>query len=447
MLQTINPHNDDGFSLLELVTAVGILLILSVVGVSSYKAIQNNSRQSAINKAADEVYDKAFSTLVDGDASTNPSQVQDEYNNSSQNVKVSVEELGNDRISVKAFFEGDEESDATVVKTTPAVEGSEDTGTNPPGNGGEETTPPVIGNTFSTAIMKCDKDTIVVGMPFTGFDKNTQVTVQEIGKSETFKILEVESVYDLYRDIVGGTESQFEHFVKTYSWMFGYVENVNKESLGYAPKSFTYKAGVEYELKIDGPFNAFVGRSTSCVKKVDLSNNSGVSAVSFGSGIEDVQPELPSSVRNLVAAFYQSDINDPDIANWDVSNVETMNSIFTDASSFNQDLSGWDVSNVEDMESMFSGASAFNNGGKALLWGDKTKNVKSMRAMFQNATSFNQDISNWNVSNVEQMDSMFNNATSFNQNLSSWNVPRITTPPYNFSKNAPIKGLPQWGKS
>lgn len=35
-----------------------------------------------------------------------------------------------------------------------------------------------------------------------------------------------------------------------------------------------------------------------------------------------------------------------DISNWDVSNVQNMNTMFRGASSFNQDLSSWDVNKV-----------------------------------------------------------------------------------------------------
>ena len=49
--------------------------------------------------------------------------------------------------------------------------------------------------------------------------------------------------------------------------------------------------------------------------------------------------------------------------------------MFASARSFNQPLNNWNVSNVEDMESMFN-----------------------------YATSFNQPLDNWNVSNVEEME-------------------------------------------
>ena len=57
----------------------------------------------------------------------------------------------------------------------------------------------------------------------------------------------------------------------------------------------------------------------------------------------------------------------------DTSEIEEMNFLFTNKTTFNGDISGWDVSNVKDMEGMFS-----------------------------SATSFNQDISNWDIRGVHK---------------------------------------------
>lgn len=46
-------------------------------------------------------------------------------------------------------------------------------------------------------------------------------------------------------------------------------------------------------------------------------------------------------------AFYNVWGMNPDISNWDTSNITNMNKMFMFTSTFNQDLSGWDVSNVE----------------------------------------------------------------------------------------------------
>lgn len=62
--------NNDGFSLLELVVAVGILLVLTVGGLLAYNGITNNARQAAVNNIADEIYTVVSANLSDTDSST-----------------------------------------------------------------------------------------------------------------------------------------------------------------------------------------------------------------------------------------------------------------------------------------------------------------------------------------------------------------------------------------
>lgn len=48
--------NENGFSLLELVVAVGILLILTVSGLVSYNQIVNNARNARVNNLATDLF-------------------------------------------------------------------------------------------------------------------------------------------------------------------------------------------------------------------------------------------------------------------------------------------------------------------------------------------------------------------------------------------------------
>ena len=75
--------------------------------------------------------------------------------------------------------------------------------------------------------------------------------------------------------------------------------------------------------------------------------------------------------------------SNPDISQWDVSNVEDMNRTFEWCENFNCDIGGWDVSKVIDMDFMFIGCEKFN-----------------------------QDISSWDVSNVESMIHTFNDCSN-----------------------------------
>ena len=96
--------------------------------------------------------------------------------------------------------------------------------------------------------------------------------------------------------------------------------------------------------------------------------------------------------------------HDADLNHIDVSEVTYMNNLFSCVSmdlgekynDLNPDISNWDVSNVESMQWMF--------------W--KCKN-------------FNCDISQWNVSKVKYMKGMFWFCESFNQDLSNWDTRSI----------------------
>jgi surface protein len=59
--------------------------------------------------------------------------------------------------------------------------------------------------------------------------------------------------------------------------------------------------------------------------------------------------------------FAHSSFNS-DISNWDVSNVESMNSMFM-YSDFNQDISSWVISSDTDTRDMFDNC-PFHDGGK-----------------------------------------------------------------------------------
>lgn len=69
----------DGFSLLELVVAVGILLVLTVGGLLAYNGITDNARQAAVDSAASEIYTAASAAEADNDPDTDAYKVGDEW--------------------------------------------------------------------------------------------------------------------------------------------------------------------------------------------------------------------------------------------------------------------------------------------------------------------------------------------------------------------------------
>lgn len=88
----------------------------------------------------------------------------------------------------------------------------------------------------------------------------------------------------------------------------------------------------------------------------------------------------------------------PNVSNWDVSNVKNMTSLFSH-SRINCNLSNWDVSNVENMSNMFSECQSSLKNCKIENW--DVSNVKDMMHMFAYSDVDNLDLSKWNPKNVE----------------------------------------------
>ncbi|MCE7991917.1 MAG: BspA family leucine-rich repeat surface protein [Roseivirga sp.] len=162
------------------------------------------------------------------------------------------------------------------------------------------------------------------------------------------------------------------------------------------------------------------------INATDVPNLSNVTSISEMFSDTDLgNPDLTtwdvSNVIDMTGLFSSSDFNG-DITSWDVSNVTDMSGMFSSTGNFNQDISGWDVSNIISMESMFSNADAFNIDISS--W--DVSNVTSMKGMFQSTDLFNQPLEVWDVSNVTDMTTMFSSAKAFNQRLNGWDVSSVT---------------------
>jgi surface protein len=88
------------------------------------------------------------------------------------------------------------------------------------------------------------------------------------------------------------------------------------------------------------------------------------------------------------------------LANWNVSQVRSMDGMFRSATSFNQNIGSWNVGNVTTFQNMFLSQGAFNNGGSNSIQNWNTSSATTMAQMFLGVTAFNQPIGNWNISNV-----------------------------------------------
>ena len=155
--------------------------------------------------------------------------------------------------------------------------------------------------------------------------------------------------------------------------------------------------------------------------------------------------------QNGINTFYPSPFinsgSNQNISSWDVSNVTSMQGIFSDATAFNQPLNNWDVSNVTNMREVFRGATSFNQPLNS--W--DVSQVTNMSDVFKETTSFNQPLDNWDVSNVTlvNFNRMFENALAFNQDLSGWCVSNTISEPQRFDTGADAWVLansrPIWG--
>lgn len=80
--------NEDGFSLLELVVAIGIMLILTVGGLIGYSQITDNARKAAVESGASSVMTAAMVYESNGD---DPQKAATDFNASSSNNQITAD--------------------------------------------------------------------------------------------------------------------------------------------------------------------------------------------------------------------------------------------------------------------------------------------------------------------------------------------------------------------
>ena len=126
-----------------------------------------------------------------------------------------------------------------------------------------------------------------------------------------------------------------------------------------------------------------------------------------------------TNLKNLGLAFFQCNsalTNISPLANWDVSNVTTMNGMFQTCEKIRNinGLQNWDVSNVKSMTNMFSGCLVIPNFNVIKDW--NVNSLTSMTTMFQYCKGVkNIDLSNWDVSNVTGMEFCFEGCGQLNR--------------------------------
>lgn len=136
-----NLKGEQGFSLIELVIAVGILAILAVVGVVAYGKLTNQARQTAVDTAAATVLKGALANKASETKS--PKDAETEWMNSRGDDKIEVEVIEKSEcltVEARSPFWGNT-STKSAGKNCPTNPGASDNGGYTPpvsDNGGDE---------------------------------------------------------------------------------------------------------------------------------------------------------------------------------------------------------------------------------------------------------------------------------------------------------------------
>lgn len=426
-------NNEDGFSLMELVIAIGLVLILTVGGLIGYNFLNRNAKEATTEAAAASVLRKAMVNESDIMSDANYKTAEIEYNQNAQKndnsndpkitVEANIDEEKNE-IVVIAMYKGTNIKVEKRAKLASSIENViDDIEKGEEEDNKEDEKDPVVGEqVISKFTYKCDVESTGSLLPITVSDKEVEVYATNSSTNQTEKVsLETDPM------------------------------------LGLDLFSTTFKAGIEYKVKAIGQYDILasiendtigVGKGLSnCLVSIDeIGEDTGVEGVMAlgGENFVDVPDSIPSSVTSLSGAFAHSPkFNDSSVSKWDVSNVKEINSLFENATSFNQPLDNFNEAKIGNLTKTFKNAKSFNQ--NISDW--DVSNVKNMAQIFNGATSFNSDIGNWDVSNVTLFSRAFEDAHKFNQDLNDWNVENAESLTGMFRKAYDFnKPLNKWGE-
>lgn len=85
-----SQRNERGFSLIDVVITVAVIVALSVGGFITYNGIVDNTKQGAVDYAASNTYKAALAYESDGMDGTDACSAVDEYNTSSTGIDVQL---------------------------------------------------------------------------------------------------------------------------------------------------------------------------------------------------------------------------------------------------------------------------------------------------------------------------------------------------------------------
>jgi type II secretory pathway pseudopilin PulG len=440
-----NFRDGSGFSMLEAVVVVGVLLALAVGGFLSYGQITENAKIAKVKSTASEVYTAVMVNQIDGDPNTSSAEVIDRFNASSKKIRVDIRPgesdiliaamptdtynpKSGDAFCVTASMIEEERIFAEMGDCSTPAEDNENSSeenqepetpesqepTVPPTQ--EPTTPP---EQVLPPIPSLDHDPIME----TTWNTSIATTCQQI----TLPVTKPED--NLMVDWGDGTG------LKPFSTISPNYGNIGK-----------------VKIALNGKFEIWNGAGTAftdskCLTSVDRWGETGTtnltSAFAESDSLENVEA-IPSTTISLTAAFKNVD-SDFTIGKLNTSNVAEMGSMFAGAKNFNKPVEfntpkltsvsnmfynakkfdsavALNTSQVTSLFYMFHGASEFN---QPLNF--NTSKVVNFKNTFTSASKFDQDISGWDITGATDIREMFKDAVIFNKDLSSWKTPKITS--------------------
>jgi surface protein len=337
-LRRMKHRLETGFSMLEAVVVVGVLLALAVGGFLSYGPIIENAKTASVKSAASQVLTAATVASLDGQSDTDPQDVISAWNESTERIEVKILEPAggvseNGDFCIKAT---DLENPSISALSGSCAEVVDDGG-----DGGE--TPLVrpvmetVWNTSLPAIETWHESCTTITLPLSG---TVDVTV-DWGDGSAPEDFTTDHPSHSYVDTPGLKTIRIEgNFTR---WV-GYPD----DDYNYLPWSQNCITAVNV-WEETGTTDVRAGFSDSVISHVSNIPKSATDwgdLFSFTSFNGDISGWDTSHVTNMEGMFFYDEDFNRDIRDWDTSNVTNMSMMFFRTSGFNWDLSGWSVGNV-----------------------------------------------------------------------------------------------------
>jgi surface protein len=368
-----NSKKQTGFSMLEAVVVVGVLLALAVGGFLSYGQITENAKIAKVKSTVSEVYTAVMVNQIDGDPTTSAAEVIDRFNESSKKIRVDIRPGESDEL----------------LAAMPS-----------------ETYNPKSGDAFCVTASMIEEEQIFAEMGDCSFPADEDTLPEEPEPTQS-----PAPVID-HDPIMETTWNTTDPLCRRISLPISGDVNVKMSSPDGSHSTFTnvgktlhdisFPNAGEHRVILEGTFDKWGGLNwldNKCLISVDRWGETGTTNLDHAFHNADNLKKvtaIPSTTKNLTAAFKEVG-SDFTLGNLNTSSVTNMKDTFNGAVKFKGDISNWDTSEVSHMG-----------------W------------MFYNATEFNSDLSKWKTPNVTTMTYMFYLAKEFNRDLSGWSVAQVT---------------------